>query len=209
MTKTDYLKHVVNTFHSDLDNVFERYKVKLVLLFILKNNTSPVNVDITDENQTKTILQIKYENGEISKNYDKMQTESRRIFISDLYSCTSSFCIYLDNVLREKNDKGRHLPAFFDTQYNQPLSILNRLLKSDDKLFLTFLHNVRNSMIHYDGQYNKKNFLDYKILALEFKTLESNLGEQIIWGSEEMIEVYKRLKSIFAYDLLSNNPLFV
>ena len=178
-------------------------------LFLLKKNTLPVNVDITDESQTRTILKIKYENGEISKNYDQMLTESRRIFIRDLYSCTSSFCIYLDNVLREKNVKGRHLPAFFDIQYNQPLSILNRLLKSDDKLFLTFLHNVRNSMIHYDGQYNKKNLLDYKILTLEFKTLENNLGEQIIWGPEEMIEVYKRLKSIFAYDVLSNNPLFV
>ncbi|MBI3510738.1 MAG: hypothetical protein HY064_08740 [Bacteroidetes bacterium] len=209
MNKIDYAKQVVNTFHSDLDNVYERFKVKYALLAVLKNELTPVDVTVTDHPPTKTILRIIYPSGEINKNYDQMTTECRRIFISDLYSCSASFCIYLDNVLRKKNVNGRHLPAFFDKQYNQPLNILNRFLKSDDKLFLTFLHNVRNSMIHYDGQYNKKNLLDYKILTLEFKTTEHNLGEQIIWGTEEMIEVYKRLKSIFAYDIFINNSLFV
>lgn len=209
MQKNEYLKHVVNTFHSDLDKVYERFKVKLALLFILKNQNTPVDVTITNVPPTKTVLEIKYDSGEMNNSYEQMLTECRRIFISDLYSASANFCIYLDNVLREKNVNGRHLPAFFDTQYNQPLNILNRFLKSEDKLFLTFLHNVRNSMIHYDGQYNKRNQLDYKILTLEFKTTEQNLGEQIIWGTEEMIEVYKRLKAIFSLDMFTNSNLFV
>lgn len=209
INKLEYAKQVTQSFHLELDNIYERLKVKLALLFLLKNNLSPVDVTITDSHPTRTILRIQYEGGEINRNYEQMETECRRIFISDLYSCAAYFCIHLDNILRGKTSNDKYLPAFFDVNFNQPLNVLNRFLKSEDKLFLNFLHNIRNSMIHYDGQYNKKNLLNFKILTSEFKTTEQNIGEQIIWGVDEMIELYKRLKSIFDYNKLINNHLFV
>lgn len=208
MTKQEYLSSVFETFHSDIDNVFERFKVKWALLSVLRTNGEPVSVTLKDPTLTRTILQINYPAGKINDYYGQMETECRRIFISDIYSTCATFSIYLDNVLREKSVNGRHLPAFSEEKFDQPLSQLNRFLSTGDKEFLNFLHRVRNSMIHYDGQHNKRNSLNYKILNLDFVTTDANLGEQIIWGGEEMIEIYKMVKAIFDINKFQKSPMF-
>jgi len=208
MTKQEYLTSVFETFLSDIDSVFERFKVKWALLSVLRTNGEPISVTLKDTTMTRTILQINYPAGKINEYYGQMETECRRIFISDIYSNCATFCIYLDNVLREKSVNGRHLPAFSDEKFDQPLTQLNRFLSTEDKDFLNFLHRVRNSMIHYDGQHNKRNPLNYKIMNLDFVTTDANLGEQIIWGGEEMIETYKRAKEIFDIEKFQKSPLF-
>ena len=114
----------------------------------------------------------------------------------------------LGQCAREKSVNGRHMPAFSDNKYDQPLNILNRFLNTQDKEFLNFLHLVRNSMIHYDGQHNKKNKLNYKVLNTDFITTDNNLGEQIIWSVEEMIEVHRKAKEIFDLEKFKKSPLF-
>lgn len=209
MLKEEYLFYVFNQFYFELDNVYERLKVKWALLSILKNNLTPVDVKIVHPETKSKILHIEYPSGKINEHYPEMEIECRRIFISDLYKSSATFSIYLDNVIREKKVNGRHLPAFSNAKYDQPLTLLNRFLNADDKHFLKFLQNIRNSMIHYDGQYNIRNSLNYKILNLEFKSTEFNIGEQIIWGLEEMIAVYHKLRyKVFTLEKFTNNPMF-
>lgn len=208
MTKQEHLKFIFDTFHHDIDSAFERLKVKYSLLFMLKNNNQRISVSVTDPLVTKVVLQINYSAGEIGKNYTQMETECRRIYISDLYSICSNFCISASNVLNGSEVNGRYDAAFINKQYSEPLNLLNKFLSSDNKEFLKFFHKVRNSMIHYDGQYNRNNLLDYRILSLVFKTTDENLGEQIIWGVEEKIELYKIIKNVFQYEKFAKNPLF-
>jgi len=209
MTKSECIKWLFDQFNNDLDNVFERFKIKYILLKTIKDHNlySSPPLQIQDDSG-KNILEIGYLPGQISKYYDQMEIECRRIYISDLYSDCAHFCIYIRNILDERNINGIYLPAFMDKKFDQPFTLINKFLKSEDRKFLEFLHNFRNSMIHYHGQYNKRNNLNYKLLSLIFKTTDKNLGQQIMWGMEEIVELYKKLKNVFQYDKFAKNGEF-
>lgn len=63
-------------------------------------------------------------------------------------------------------------------------------------------------MIHYDGNHNRRNALNYEFLGRTFFTSEQNLGQQIEYSVHEVLALGRNVAEIMTFPRLSARSHF-
>lgn len=210
MTKEEKVRFYIDLLHNDIENIFWVLQVKYAGFYEinrLKDNYSEkIGITRLNDSQQNIIFVIDINTGKLKSSYKVLETEARRAFITDLYLIIARYSIFLHGLI---DDKEIIDPAISDNAIDQAPTLLNPFLKKEDKDFLDFFHKVRNSLIHYDGNHNKKSRLDYTFSGTHFLTTENNLGQQIEWSVNELIELYQKIKLIYNKEKLLAHPFLL
>lgn len=200
---------ILKSFQLEIDNAFWILQIKCIGLYEIRrlrsNYNEKVGVTRANDVEQKIIHVIEISTNKLKSSYSILETEMRRAFISDLYVAVANNSILIRNVLDKKIVINSSLS---EEKIDKAPTLLYPFLKKEDKEFLNFFHKIRNSVIHYDGNHNKRNSIDYKFGDVHFFTTEVNHGKQIEWGIDQLIDLYHRVKEIFCPEIILNNHFF-
>lgn len=126
---------------------------------------------------------------------DEYLNAIRRHALNDMVICYERHASKLFLLL--KDDKMDD-PALIENRCNYPVCLESSkgLLLEDDKVFLEQLRRLRNSIVHYNGVYNKSNVLDYVFLKNRYYS-KGHEGENISIDFESVMYIYHRLLDLF------------
>ena len=93
-----------------------------------------------------------------------------------------------------------------EISYEELIAALNPFLSREHKRFLEFFRRIRNSLVHYDGNHNLRNRLDFEFNGTHFLTTDENLGTQIRYWLSDLVAIYYHLKQVFTIDPILANP---
>jgi hypothetical protein len=206
MKKEDEIKIFLEGLNHDIDNIFWIFQVKLAGLYEIRRLKEDYveNIGVTSEEDStlKIHFIINITKDKLESSYKLLETEARRAYITDLYLILARYSILLRGVI---DDKKIIDPSLSVEIIDKALELLNPFLNKEEKAFLVFFHKVRNSLIHHDGNHNKKNALNYVFCGITFQTSEQNIGQQIEWGIRELLELYNSIKSIYNSEKFLSN----
>lgn len=200
MNKKEKVISCFELINNDLDNTFTIERLKLLGISQLNkvnDDYLQTTVIVDPEEPDVAVFEFDFTGKDLKDNYELLKAEMIRSYINDLYFMVARGSIRLYFILKgEENDN----PAFHDNNFDEALQIHNRSLSKADKEFLDFFHDVRNCMIHYDGEYNIKNKLNFEFCGLKFITTTENIGKQIIWNQKALLGLYNSLKNIYNFE---------
>jgi len=209
--KSQVIHQQLNLLASHLDSVNEIFRLKLIWLFVISpqcDRTFFFDPNFTDPNYNppKRVIEIRTTNTALRPLYDPFLTEIRRSYLNDLYLVTSRQLIIVRNILDNKIPPE---PEFNNNTYDGAICLLNRYVSKQDAAFLKFFRQIRNSVVHYDGNHNARNKLDFVYRGRSFETSTNDIGSQIQFSISDLIGFYEELRRIFDFSNLSQNPAFL
>ena len=187
-----------------LDLAYSVFQVKLIWLYRIRADNQSYNikvVDITDP--PREVITIAATAEHLKALHDPYVVEIRRGFVNDLF-----LVVARDGLLARNSLAGKQPihPEFFMEPHEEEVAALSPFLAKEEKRFLDFFRRIRNSTVHYDGNHNVRNGLDFEFNGTHFLTTDANVGTQINYWLSDLVAIYQRLKVVFDLDKLLANP---
>ncbi len=187
-----------------LDVTYSLFQVKLLWLHRIEHEDNNYTIDIVDPIvPSRHVLTIVATGQQLKAHQEPYLTEIRRAFINDLFLTIARDAVLARNFL---NGKDPPEPEFHTEQHEEEVAALNPFLTKVDKRFLVFFRRIRNSTVHYDGNHNVRNRLNFEFNGIRFLTTDESLGTQIKYSLSDLVAIYQRLKSAFDVERIIENP---
>lgn len=186
-----------------LANTMSLCSLKLLWLHRVNIDNASYSVDIVDPiDPPRHVCKIIATADQLRTHQDGFLTDIRRSLINDLYLTVSRFGVITKNMILGIVPPE---PEFHKQAHEGEVSALCPYLSKEDKKFLEFFRRLRNSTVHYDGNHNLKNSLDYEFNGTHSLTTEGNLGTQITFWFSDLFAMHERLISALAPDAIMAN----
>lgn len=208
-SKAELIQILIKQFHQRLDQTVLLLSSKLLwdfyINYVAKNESDRFTVQVQDKETNSIVMNISLDIKSLREMQLIRDNETRRSYLNDLYNLMCRYNICIDSILRSLPYQ---TPEHYDGDIDAAIQLINRYLSKEDKKFLEFYRRLRNSVVHYDGNHNKKNGLDYIFQGVHFLSSDTNIGTQIIFSHTGLRELYSRIKMIYSCDNLFRNQLF-
>lgn len=193
----DTLQHHLDVTHSVL-------QVKLLWLYRIQHTNDHYRVDITDPvDPPRHVMTIVATSSQLKGHHDALMADIRRAFINDLFLTVARDGIVARNIIDGQKPAR---PEFHQHAHEGEITALMPFVAKEYKPFLEFFRRIRNSAVHYDGNHNRRNAVDFVFNGSHFLTTEENIGTQIQYWMSDLVAMYHQLKAAFHTEDIVGHP---
>lgn len=125
----------------------------------------------------------------------EFENSIRRHTLNDIVICYERHASQLYLVLKDNEFSD---PSMEKSICNYPIELETKfdLYTQDECTFFSQLRRLRNSIVHYNGVYNKKNTLNYKF-QYNYYNSKGHEGENIMIKFETIMFIYHKVLDLF------------
>jgi hypothetical protein len=198
------LAGVLGDFKKILNSTLSLCCVKLIWHHRMEHGTDTYRLDVVDPvTPPRHVMTISATPTNLKSHLEGFLIDIRRALINDLFLCVARHSVLARNIVLHKRPLE---PEFYQESHEGEILALGAFLTKEDKQFLDFFRRVRNATVHYNGNHNVRNRLDFEFNGTHFLTTEKNVGAQIGYWFSDLFAIHNQLESIFAADKVMQHP---
>lgn len=201
------LQTVLNDNKKLLNDSLSLACLKLLWRHRMEHGTDTYRLDVVDPvDPPKYVTTIAATPANLRTHLEGFMIEIRRTLINDMFLCIARHGVLARNIIDNKRPIA---PEFHKEAHEGEVLALGTFLTKEDKLFLDFFRRLRNSTVHYNGNHNRRNRLDYEFNGSHFLTTDANIGRQIDYWFSDLFALHAQLEVIFATPKLLAQPFLL
>lgn len=189
-------KSIYNEYKAGMDNIYNSFFISFLALKPIQERPLASDFVIPIPGFSFSTLEARQLNSIQNDSINEYVNSIRRHMLNDIMICYERYAslMYTYHITGEVRDYAN----IEDRSINSAkFESLPNLFLKEEKEFIIQLRRLRNSIVHYNGVYNKSNILNYTFHNNVYNS-QGHEGENIQIELDSIMYIYTEIKSLIA-----------